>query len=382
MITIIEPVRTALEHQAFNASLLQATVAAYSGETVEFWAEPDHLQYVSQSLSAELPISYCPLVIAPRRGNIWQRLRADWAAANFALNRAKGPEQRVIFSSVTVPLLWACAVLGCLKPSSHRLGGVVHGGLAELRWRPRFNLFKRWTSLRWAMAMAPKWLSFWVLEQSIADALPRFAPELASRFAVFPHPLPPDLADIVHEPPQQPLAIGLLGLATPQKGLLRFLNVATALQARGAEFHLVGRIHQDWRAKVANQLTALVQQPETIPMPRPLFVERARRLTYGAFFFDGEHYSLTASGVLLDCIALGIPLLGCRHPLFTALEEEVGEIGHFCEAGEEVQMVADLIANFDPARHGAQCAAMRRLRHQRSVEALAERIDQLLSARQ
>lgn len=78
-------------------------------------------------------------------------------------------------------------------------------------------------------------------------------------------------------------------------------------------------------------------------MPRPLFVERARRLTYGAFFFDGEHYSLTASGVLLDCIALGIPLLGCRHPLFTALEEEVGEIGHFCQPGEETAMVEQVI---------------------------------------
>lgn len=380
MITIIEPVRVALEHQAFNASLLQAVVAAYPGESVEFWAEPGHLQSVAQSLPVDLPISYFPLVIAPRRGNIWQRLRADFSAARLGLNRAKSPQQRVIFSSVTIPLLWACKAL-CYLPLSHRLGAIVHGGLAELRWNPRFNFFKRWTSLRWAMAIAPQWLSFWVLEQSIADALPRFAPELAGRFAVFPHPLPPDLVDVVHEPPRQPVVIGLLGLATPQKGLLRFLNVATALQGRGAEFHLVGRVHQDWRTEVAGRLGVLSQQPESVPMPRQLFVERARRLTYGAFFFDGEHYSLTASGVLLDCIALGIPLLGCRHPLFTALEAEVGEIGHFCRPGEEMALVNEVINNFDPIRHRRQSEAMLRLREPRMITALAVRLRELLAPR-
>lgn len=379
MIIVVEPIRLGLEHLAFNTALLQTVLVAFPDDCVEFWADSSHLAAIAEELGSEPRLTLRPVKVAPRRASLWQRRAPDLALAKAALV-SSGQGNKVIFSSISIPLLWACRFWHGADPA-FQIGCVLHGGLAELRWRPKFNLWKRWTGLRWAMSVSPKWLSFWVLEQSIADALPRFAPEVANRFAVFPHPLPPDLVEIVHEPPQQPLAIGLLGLATPQKGLLRFLNVATELRGRGAEFHLVGRIHQDWRVKVASQLTTLAQQPETEPMPRPLFVERARRLTYGAFFFDGEHYSLTASGVLLDCIALGIPLLGCRHPLFTALEAEVGEIGHFCQPGEEVAMVEQLITGFDPTRHRQQSEAMLRLREPRMLSALAERLKGLLVPR-
>ncbi|MBQ1783470.1 MAG: hypothetical protein II007_07445 [Gammaproteobacteria bacterium] len=266
------------------------------------------------------------------------------------------------------------------KPS-HQVGAVLHGGLAELRWRPKFNLWKRWTGLRWALANSPDWMRFWVLEPSIAEALVRFAPELVARFAVFPHPLPPDLVGVEHQAPQAPLTIGLLGLATPQKGLLRFLAISEALQGKGAEYHLVGRIHQEWRSRVEGRLGVLARKPEQQPMARELFVSRARQLSYAAFFFDGEHYALTASGVLLDCIAMGIPLLGCRHPLFTALEAEVGEIGHFCQPGEETAMVDQVITSFDPVRHRQQCEAMLRLREPRMIAALAARLQGLLPPR-
>lgn len=380
MFFVIEPVRLGAEHLVFNSALLQSVAEAFPNEKIEFWAHQSHLDKISTAISPALQITLKAISVAPRRGTLWQRLGPDRAIAN-QMFTAVTPADRVIFSSITASLLLALRFNVRRLNSKYQLGAVVHGGLSELRWRPRFNLFKRWTSLRSAMATVPKWLSFWVLEQSIADALPRFAPELASRFAVFPHPLPPDLVDLIHEPPQQPLTIGLLGLATPQKGLLRFLNVASALRGRAAKFHIVGRIHQDWRAKVAEQLVVLQQQPEAEPMPRPLFVERARRLTYGAFFFDGEHYSLTASGVLLDCIALGIPLLGCHHPLFTALEKEVGEIGHFCQPGEEVALVEEVINNFDPIRHRRQSEAMLRLRESRKSAALAKRLQALLALR-
>lgn len=381
MIIIVEPMRLGLEHQAFNAALIQAAVEAFPGQEIQFWADQSHLDSIAEMLGSAHGVRLVAVAISPRRASLWQRVGPDSRLARQALQLAREPGNRLVFSSITIPLLWACRLQMLAKPS-HQVGAVLHGGLAELRWRPKFNLWKRWTGLRWALSHSPRWLTFWALEQSIASALQRFAPELAARFGVFPHPLPPDLSMVAsHQPPVAPLAIGLLGLATPQKGLLRFLAVAQELH-RVAAFRLVGRVHQDWRERVADQLAVLDLKPEAAPMARALFVSRVRELTYAAFFFEGEHYALTASGVLLDCIALGIPLLGRRHPLFSELEAEVGEIGHFCEAGEEVQMVAELVANFDPARHAAQCAAMRRLRHQRSVAALAERIDQLLSVRQ
>lgn len=379
MIIIVEPVRFGLEHQAFNAALLQAVVAAFPTEEVQFWADQSHLDSVAEMVDPVLGVKLVAAAVAPRRASLWQRFGPDSRLVRQALGFARQPGCRVIFSSISIPLLWACRLAG--GGTTHQVGGVLHGGLAELRWRPRFNLWKRWTSLRWALTNGPQWMRFWVLEQSIAEALGRFAPELVSRFAVFPHPLPPDLVSVSHQAPQAPLAIGLLGLATPQKGLLRFLTVAEALQGKRTEFHLVGRVHHDWRNKVEGRLGVLALQPELQPMARELFVSRARQLSYAAFFFDGEHYALTASGVLLDCIALGIPLLGCRHPLFDALEAEVGEIGHFCQPGEETAMVEHAITHFDPVRHRQQCEAMLRLREPRMIAALAERLQGLLSPR-
>ncbi len=379
MIIIVEPVRFGLEHQAFNAALLQAVVAAFPAEEVQFWADQSHLDSIAEMVDPALGVELVAVAVAPRRASLWQRLGPDSRLARQAIGCARQSGSRVLFSSITIPLLWACRLAG--GSTAHQVGGVLHGGLAELRWRPRFNLWKRLTSLRWALARCPQWMTFWVLEQSIAEALGRFTPELVSRFAVFSHPLPPDLVAVSHQAPQSPLAIGLLGLATPQKGLLRFLTVAEALHGKGAEFHLVGRVHQDWRSTVEGRLGVLALQPEQQPMPRELFVSRARQLSYAAFFFDGEHYALTASGVLLDCIALGIPLLGCRHPLFSALEAEVGEIGHFCQPGGEAAMVEQVINHFDPVRHRQQCEAMLRLREPRMIAGLAARLQGLLSPR-
>lgn len=378
MIIIVEPVRLGLEHQAFNAALVQAAVAAFPADEVQFWAEQSHLDSVAEMVDPALGVKLVAVATAPRRASLWQRLGADSRLARQAIGCARRSGCRVIFSSVTIPLLWACRLAG--GSTAHQVGGVLHGGLAELRWRPRFNLWKRWISLRWALAKCPRWMTFWVLEQSIAEALGRFAPELVERFSVFPHPLPPDLVGVRHQPPIVPLAIGLLGLATPQKGLLRFLAVAEAFYSRGAEFHLVGRIHDEWRGKVEDQLSVLAEPPEVEPMPREIFVQRVSALSYSAFFFEGEHYALTASGVLLDCIALGIPLLACRHPMFQALEEEVGEIGHFCEPGDELAMVAGVISNFDAERYALQSKNMMRLRDSRLPSALSVKMRSLLQS--
>jgi glycosyltransferase involved in cell wall biosynthesis len=380
VIVILEPMRVGMEHQAVNAGLTQAVCHAMPGEKVLLLAERLHLNYISELLPVDLPVQMMPVNVAPRSSSLWQRLPADFLLVWRVRKLITHPANYIIFSSVSIPLFWALRLIHFAPV--HCVIAVIHSGLAELRVQPRFNLFKRWTSFRWALTRSPSWLRFIVLEQSIHQSIRRYAPDLIVRFDVLPHPLPIDVirtSNIDRELPQR-LTIGMLGLATPQKGLFRFLELAETLKGEKACFQIVGRIHESFKEAVESRLSVLELPPESSPMPRPIFIQRIQHLTYAAFFFEGGHYSLTASGVLLDCIALGIPLLGYRHPMFSLLEAEAGEIGYFCETGQEVELVRSLISHFDLRRYQAQCRAMQKLRDSREPQILGKKLSYLMKS--
>jgi len=379
VIIIVEPMRVGMEHQAFNAGLLEAVIQAFPGKEVLFMADQSHLESVRELLPVDINILWAPVMVADRRATLLGRLPADIKIVWQIRKLMNDPANHLIFSSVTISLLWALRLLPSIPAT--RAVAVIHGGLAELQWQPRYNLIKRWTSIRLALLRAPAWIKFVVLEQSILNALEKYSPDLIARFDVLLHPLPPDLthAGVNVQKQAMPLTIGLLGLATPQKGLFRFLELAEMLQSKDVHFVIAGRIHASFQEAVASRLKVLEFRPKTGPMPRSVFRQRLEQITYAAFFFEGKHYTLTASGVLLDCIAMGIPLLGYRYPVFDLLEAEAGgDIGFFCEPGGEVEIVRNLAANFDMIRYRQQREAMRRLHASRSPEALGKKIRQLL----
>lgn len=375
MILVVELLREGLEHQAFNAGLLHAIAKAYPGAPIKFFSERNHLDAVREA-TTELPVEYCAIDVAPRHASIWERAGNDFRITRRIL--AENTEHRVIFSSITIPMLWA---LKFCRPPKYQIGAVLHGGLAELKRRPRFNFLKRLTGLRTAMLTAPSHVTFWVLEKGIHSELSSLLPGYAQRFSVFLHPLPPDLMHSSHNAMQNPLRIGMLGLATPQKGLHTFLKLAQEFHDKGISFEIVGRIHQDYQLQLAERLKHLAHHPNPQVMPRQEFVSKVKELSYAAFFFDGGHYSLTASGVMLDCIALGIPIVGRNHPHFDNLQKQVGEIGIFCDPGNEPELINTLLNGVDESRYQAQCTAMLNLRNERTPEALGETVKKLLYPR-
>jgi hypothetical protein len=281
----------------------------------------------------------------------------------------------LIFASVTRPILWHMRVLAAFYEIPRTIA-ILHGGLSAALRRPRYNLAARWLSLGSAMAAAPSALSFAVLEKHILETVQNADSRLAHRIDLFPHPLPPDLLEGgARVPPETPpIKIGLLGLCTPQKGLFTFLRLAQRLTGTlvgNLEFHIVGRIHSDHLEQAQRYSEYLTIPTSSEPLPRNRFVDELARLHYAAFFFDGRHYDATASGVLLDCIALGIPLIGRRHPLIDALRESAGNIGEFCEEGQEEAMVRQLVERFDRDRYREQQANMLSLREARMPQALA-----------
>ena len=332
-VLVVEPVRHGEEHQPFNTSLLLSCLAAFPNARITFAAHPSHLETVQKSITNVNQLKFLPMELPPRHSRGVARLRGDWRLGRLLTRRlAEQPTDRLILTSVTTELIWALKA----NPASKQLPpalAILHGGLSEALRVPRYNLLARAASLRKALENAPATFRFAVLEHSILEMLDKRAPEVAKRVGVLPHPLPPDLLEARSQKvikPDDHVRVGLLGLCTPQKGLFRFLELARHARETGVSklrFEIVGRLHQDSVSAAEPYMKYLDRGPASGRVPRENFIEAMTHLHYGAFLFEGNHYDLTASGVLLDCVGLSMPLVKTDGPLVRSLETRVGPIG-------------------------------------------------------
>lgn len=226
-------------------------------------------------------------------------------------------------------------------------------------------------------------MQFVVLEQAIQQEIARRDQALASRFSVLPHFLPPDLLQPLPRPerPVKPIRLGLLGLATPQKGLLNFMSLAREAQLNFPgefEFELIGRLHEDFRylKEECEQLTCAPLSDGVLS--REEFVERIAHLDFALFLFAGGHYDLTASGVLVDCMALEVPVIARPKAIIQQVSDQAGgPIGLICPEGQELDMLEQVRKTTT-----SECQQFRQnlrlLADQRRPERLAELLAGLL----
>lgn len=217
----------------------------------------------------------------------------------------------------------------------------LHANLAVTLRRPKFNIAERWFRERCLIRFLPVSIKYCVLERGVASRAVELMPELTGKLAVIPHPVPEDVRSKPLVALEKPLKIGLCGLLTPQKGLMRMQRLAQTFQRKDVEFHLHGRLHQS--VSVGGDYTCFATQPSVESIDRESFLDRISSLDLGAFFFTGQYYELTASGVLLDYMALGLPLFGYRNTAISAIESEFGVIGWFCNEGDEGQLLETLL---------------------------------------
>jgi len=114
-----------------------------------------------------------------------------------------------------------------------------------------------------------------------------------------------------------PDSAGITGARYPAKGLLQFLALAKAAKSQFPgefDFQLVGRLHTDYQylaGEIEEEATDR-KVPEEV-LSRGDFVARLRELDFALFLFQGVYYELTASGVLVDCIALNLPVISTEN---------------------------------------------------------------------
>lgn len=381
MLVLCEPVRLGLEHQPFNSAILEGLLAA--GESrVRFMADPGHQAAVLPAVAGAGHIMPVDIELPPRHDPWRRRLSGDWRTARLALEQARADEASdLLFLSCTPGLLLALAWLAPRLGANLRILAIHHGGLIELT-RQRFGRSRPlWTGLGFAMRRAERaGVRFLVLEEVIRAQLDAIAPALARATGTLPHPVPGDIRpgdSRSDRRPGTPIRIALLGLATPQKGLRVFLELARAMRERHpgvAEFHFVGRVHEDFAALAAQYAGYIATQPAAEPLARADFRAALERMDYACFFFEGTHYSMTASGVMLDCMAQGLPVIGRHSPLLDSLEARVGTIGVLCQPGMESQAVLEAARMRDLLEYQRFREHMQELGRERSAVATGGRV--------
>jgi glycosyltransferase involved in cell wall biosynthesis len=206
-------------------------------------------------------------------------------------------------------------------------------------------------------------------------------PFLQNCVGVLDHPTPVDRLQIEHKGIDPPIQFGYLGRATEKKGFSEFLSVAYEISKRFSDqvkFHHVGPLSDNVRNANHSKIALLNEIPGKEELRRNEYIDRLKSLHFACLFHD-KYYESCASGVLLDCIALGKPIIATKLPIFETIEQSFGDIGYLCGKNEFSDTISAIIQNRDYERYKRQVTNMRQVKASRIPETLAIKYRELVN---
>ena len=335
MIAVVEPVCAGLEHVPINTSMLQVISAAFPGAPLAVSGDAGHLSELANSVGDAVAQAtrWRSSRIPPRRAEFGGRLAVELSLIASAARGAEGATPRLlVLLSGTASTIVAVKLLRAAGRLRVPVQFVLHGAAADLSgWRSR-NPLRRVTDLRSAVAMPPRRrIQYVVLEEAILER-------------------------ITHEHPR--LGRDFVGLATRQKGFDVFLQLAERLTRRHpgrVEFHAIGSRPI---SEAAVETPFLATAPSATKLSRAEYLDLARRLHYVCLPYQGSHYELTASGVLLDAIANALPVIASRTPTVDRLFEGA-EPGHCSRDTDDMERaIEEGIVGLTQERYAREVADM------------------------
>lgn len=378
-ILVLDPDCVGEAHVPFNAGIVAALADAMPAGGIAFHAAASHRAAVLAALPEATRARLSGDALSGA-GHAGRGRPVDTSLLRlFATRRPAGATERIVVLTATRGAFFALAALTAL--GRIRRGSAVaiaHSLLADLWEPPRRNAALRRLDLEHALrAFLGRGHRLVVIEPGIRDEFVARFPDLSASVLLWPHPLPSmpvpmDAAGIAPvDGPRRP-RIGFLGWTGGDKGFAAFLAVARDFAGR-AEFHVVGHGRPGDGGAGADDLTALATRPRAGHWPRAEYVRAVATLDFLCMFYDARSYRYVASGVLMDALAAGLPVIAPDIPLVARLAAQHGEIGLFyADADGRRAAVAQAIALAGTPRH----EAMRR----NIAAAAAARLPQRLAA--
>jgi glycosyltransferase involved in cell wall biosynthesis len=376
MIVVCEPICWGWEHVPINAALLEIVSRAFPSREIAFYAEESHITNLKSELSGATSQAITwrsiprPRRHAPPRERWYADTSLMWHVLSVLRNAPEGHLLLCTTNPEIVLTLKALVRLGAVPDKTIQI--VCHGALEHLRgWRSR-NPFMRMRDWRSALTLGnDRRIQFIILEEPVRRTVVKLFPALESHLAKLDHPIP---SIETREPDvdfRAPFRFGFLGLATDAKGFPAFLEMAAILKQRFSdrvEFHAIGTIPPD---SVPPSMEALTVKPGTAKRDRSDFARAIQHLHYVCLPYQGAQYELSPSGVLMDAIAFGKPMLSVGIPLVKDLFDRFGDIGFLCtDTRNFCDTITQIVTEADEGRYRRQVEALRAVRESRTSAAL------------
>jgi glycosyltransferase involved in cell wall biosynthesis len=332
-VLLIEPCHTELGHASFNRAFAAMIREAFPAAKIVFACAPGYRDSLaSQSSERRIADAWIDAEAWSHPNfswlECWKRYR--WLAGVIGrMRRLHSEPSHVVVLGSSGPLLLAMfATRALLLKRACRMLAVLHGNANEIvhGWRPR-NPMRRAASFRSALALLRvSRVELIALEAWIAGKLRSALPRHAESITFIPHGVDADERLPAAIRSDSRLRVLFVGQATPYKGFAEFVRLATlAIPGDELEFRAVGSIRPDVRSI---DQSALARRASERGVSR---AEMLDEIAHGdlVFMWQSEHYALSPSGVLLDCVNLGIPMVGRRNLGIEEIERRYGPVGLF-----------------------------------------------------
>ena len=388
MFLVFESIAWGMEHVSYNAALLKTIRLAFPNESISFYGEDAHLGLVRKQGDKEFAasIAWRKMVLPPRQSGFYGRLRSDFRNVKFLLNELnENPRQDILVITGNASILWALKHYVRTIHKDKKIQTIIHGDFSTLHRIPRrglLNPFYYPGSLKIALKRTGyESLQHIVLEKAVRDAIVENMPFLRDNVFVLELPVPIDDHRIEITDSTPPFHFGFLGRATEQKGFSTYLAVASEILQRfpgKAKFHLVGRISDRQKRTIRSKLGFLDETPGMERMSRNEYLKRLMKLHFVCLFYN-QYYRDCASGVFLDSIASGKPIIATKLPIFTNIQKRFGDIGYLCLSNEITETISHIIQTNDTDRYKRQVFNIEQVKASRTPEALAPKYLKLVN---
>jgi glycosyltransferase involved in cell wall biosynthesis len=378
MIVVCELSFLGRAHVPFNAGLLATIHACFPKEDIWFYGSRTHIEELKKEVSQSLASLVIWTQIDPPSSNATY-LRRFVSELKIFLSLlgilAANWNSRLVLTSAYPSTVLALKVARCFR-ARHRPIQIVLHGLSGLVGKRTRRPIARLQDMRTALTLfGNRRIHYIVLEQPICDTILENFPLLVGKVDALEHPLSPSKqTELPSINLTEPMRFGFLGLADKAKGFPLFVEIAHYFAARygkRVEFHAIG--HSPGNDIPANGTQALATKPQSALMSRTAFVNAVVPLHFIVLPHEPVAYTLTASGVLLDAIAWGKPVIARKIPIFESMFRKHGDIGYLFSNKEELKDVLErILQDADNSLYQQQVFNIRNARKSRDPETLAE----------
>jgi glycosyltransferase involved in cell wall biosynthesis len=363
-------------HVPFNAGLMATIHAAFPNETVSFYGASYHIEELKKQLGQQLACSihwHAINNIPPSSGYLDRLIRELRLIRRLLRTLTQDPISRLVLTSAFPSTVLALKIARWFYGKHILVQMVLHGVSGVVGKRHRHPI-RRFQEMKTALTLfGNKNIQYIVLEEPVRDTIVQNVPLLSGRIEALDHPISPNEGACQTIDLNEPVRFGFLGVALKTKGFplfVRLANEASAIFGPRVEFHAIGLIRDADSALDGTNI--LATKPTREQIPRADFISRAVSLHFVILPHEANQYAVAASGVLLDAIAWGKPIIARKIPIFELMFQKYGDIGYlFKEDVELREIVQQVLKSPDKARYRRQVLNLQNARKSRHPETLA-----------